>query len=297
MFTQVTFRLAATISFAGLAVLTACHSSDLGSKKPDRVNVDVALASWDGGAGKVITQKCANCHTSARSRFVPDNTPHDLDGIESLDFFMKPENRGIAKMMRKRIESTDATRQMPPKFATPLYEDEKTVVLAFLKTIEDGQSPSNPCPKPMGLVSLMKRGHDDADDGDDDDDGRHEPGDDDNGQPEPGDDDNTTPRPQPGQGDGSVVTDPCSQPNPNPNPNPNPTVTFNDVVAIVKANCASCHNGTSNFSLQTREDFVAKKPFPLNEIMSGSMPLRNPGFKDTADGKLLIQWLQGPQTE
>jgi mono/diheme cytochrome c family protein len=292
MESKVKLRVVAICAPLVFGLLNACHSSDLGSKKPDKINVDLALSSWDGGAGEVITQKCASCHTAQRSKFVPDNTPHELDGIESLDFFKNPENRGIAKSMRKRIESTDATRQMPPKFATPLYEDEKAVVLAFLKSVEAGEVSTNPCKKSLRLTSkqLLKRDHDDDDDIP--------------GQPEPGDDDQAPTTPRPGQGEGSVVVqpnqpDPCSQvPPPSDPENPQPTkVTFSDVAAIVTANCAGCHNGAREFSLQTREDFVAKNPTPLNELLSGGMPLWNPGFKDTADGKLLIQWLQGPQTE
>lgn len=285
---------ALTIS-ALLAVpfLDACHSSDLGSQKPDKVNLNPSLTA-DAGAMMVIAQKCANCHTSHRSSFVPDNTPHELDGIDSLDFFKNPNNRGIAKMMRKRIESTDATRQMPPKFATPLYDDERVAVLAFLATIEDGQVSPKPCTQTTALVGFNRRdpmnAHGHADDDDDDDIGQHEPGADDN---------HTAKNPQSGQegGTASIIPEPCGSTQPTDPTDPPAKVTFNDVAGIVKANCASCHNGTSNFSLKTREDFVSKKPFPLDEIQAGSMPLRNPGFKDTADGKLLIQWLQGTQAE
>lgn len=205
--------------------LASCHSSDLGSKSPDKVSIDMSLSEWNAGAGKVIEQKCANCHTSNRSPFVPANTPHELDGIGSQAFFQDPSNSGLVKSMLRRVESTDSRRQMPPRFATPLYDDEKSVLIAFLKaSIPQGSSDT-----------------------------------------------------------------------PSPNP-PSVHPTFSDVAEIVSKNCGGCHNGRRAFSLRSREDFVAAHPGPLNEVEAGNMPPSNPAFKDSPDGLLLIQWLQGPQT-
>jgi mono/diheme cytochrome c family protein len=225
-------KIALAITSGLMSFLVSCHSSDLGSVKPDRIPVNLSLTGWDSGAGMVIAQKCANCHTSQRSEFVPANTPHDLDGIGSFEFFKNPENRGIVRGMRKRIASIDADKQMPPRFATPLYEDEKAVVLEFLNAVESGQP--------------------------------------------------------------TIPPDPVD-------PTPPAKLTFNDIAPIVTKHCAGCHrDGGRLVRLTTREDFLDLSPLPLEEISAGSMPKRysgNPPWKKTAEGKLVIQWLQGSQAE
>lgn len=130
----------------GVLGTAACRSNDLGSARPDKVKVDLSLSGWESGAGQVIAQKCANCHTTQRSSFVPANTPETLDAIQSIDFFKNTENLGLFIAMRKRIETEDPKKQMPPRFATPLYDDEKAVVLEFLKSLEGGDQPPVPPP-------------------------------------------------------------------------------------------------------------------------------------------------------
>jgi mono/diheme cytochrome c family protein len=282
-----------------LTMLVSCHSSDLGSQKPEKVNVNLALTGWESGAGEVIVKKCANCHTAARSKFVPDNTPHELDGIESIAFFQDPANLGFAKMMLKRIESTDETLQMPPKFATPLYDDEKTAVIAFLKGIVDGSI--DPCLATTKTFVALRHGDrgDDRDDDDRDDDDRDDDDRDDDARRN-----HTTPTPTKTPNKPIVSADPCSNSGNAGNGggggggNGNPTtITFADVAQVVQDNCAMCHNGSRRFALITREDFFNSKPGPLNEILAGRMPPRDPNFQDTPEGQLLVKWLQGSQEQ
>ena len=130
-----------------LAILNqSCRSGDLGAKRPDHVSVNTGITGWDSGAGAVLATKCANCHSAERSDFVPSNTPTILNGIATIEFFKKEENRGLARAMRTRIESETSDTVMPPRFATPLYDDEKAVVLSFLKMVEDGELSVAPPP-------------------------------------------------------------------------------------------------------------------------------------------------------
>ena len=244
----------------------SCRSNDLGNKRSDRVPVKLGLIGWESGAGQVITQKCANCHTSHRSQYVPSNTPHILDGIESADFFDKPENRGLARAMRKRIESAEAVRQMPPKFATPLFEDEKTVLIAFLKAIEEKASAPVPCAEKAASLLTLDHGADD------------------------GAGSGSSNQPQTGGGS------PCPTPKVDPvDPTvpPPAKVVFADISVIVTKTCGMCHDGDIQFSLMTREDFIAKGDLPYQEIMAGSMPQGDAAWKDTPDGQKVIQWLKG----
>jgi hypothetical protein len=74
---------------------------------------------------------------------------------------------------------------------------------------------------------------------------------------------------------------------------------FADVESIALTNCAKsgCHDGERKFSLKTREDFFNRIPRPLNAINRGTMPDGNPDFRFTEDGKKLVEWLMGPETE
>jgi hypothetical protein len=246
---------AAATSLSGF--MYGCYSHDLGSEKPDRVPVTLGLSDWDSGAGAVIQQKCANCHTAVRASFVPANTPHEIDGMGDEAYFHYRKNRYFIKEMLERVEGGEddirknrlrhvddgaeheAEGMMPPKFATPLYPEEKLVLIGFLK------------------ARIQALGASD----------------------------------QPNAPDPTDPTDPQ---------NPPASLKFADVESIAIANCAKsgCHDGARRlFPLKTREDFLQKKPLPLESIQSGDMPLDNPSFKDSADGQKLIQYLLGPQSE
>ncbi|MCX6118132.1 MAG: c-type cytochrome [Proteobacteria bacterium] len=284
----------------------SCSSSDLGKEKPDRVPVDLSLAGWESGAGAVISTKCANCHTSDRSPFVPSNTPRVLDGINKREFFANPDNIGLVIAMRKRIEAENTPQQMPPKFATPLNDDERIAVLNFLKSVEEQSlnATGNPDCKPQvtakKLVTqnlLLRLGDDDDDDGDDDDD------DDDQNPP-------VTPEPQPVPSNpntpGTTTPNPCGQNGngtgnggqaggENPGTNIPVPASFGEIQSIVVTTCAKsgCHTGNQGdkFALKTEDDFLRVKATALREIKTGGMPRGNASWRFTDDGKRVILWL------
>jgi hypothetical protein len=248
--------------------LISCHSSDLGSSEADRVALNLSLTGWESGAGEVIKQKCANCHTSARSSFVPSNTPTDLDGIENLDFFRGKAGKGIARMMKKRIESDEPTRIMPPNFATPLYADEKEVLFAFLKSVEDGSllgEPSGPKIDPeCKKVNVTEQNINCSE----------------------------TPPTGPvtgggGEGGGGGTTTPPV--------NPPATLTFEDIRPIVKNSCAvaGCHTGSpgEKFRLMEKEDFTKRKLAVTEAIEETYMPPRRPEWAESPDGQMVMKWL------
>lgn len=214
-----------------LLIFSHCHSKDLGGEAPDRVQLDTSLTDWDHGAGAIIQQKCANCHTAQRPQTVPGNTPHSLDDINRADFFTESKNKAYIMAMRKRVESDSGDRIMPPKFATPLYPDERQVLLAFLD---------------LTLKNL------------------------------------------------DVVVKPSPPPE---DPLPPPTTpskwVWADMKPIAMSSCAKggCHDGSDMFALMSREDFVSRLPGLLDEVLSGYMPMDDDAFKESAEGKKMIQWL------
>ncbi len=280
----------------GLSLLvTNCSSSDLGDAKPDSVKVDLTLAGWDSGAGAVIAMKCANCHTAERSDFVPSNTPRILDGIKSKEFFLEPANISLIRAMRKRIESDDTLKQMPPKFATPLMGDEKIAVISFLKSVEDQSLTGtvNPdCKAKLGLqgakpFNLLRRNGDDN-------------GDDDTPPLNPSPSPSATPLPSP------PVSDPCNpsannkptsetSPPASGSPPPQGPVLFADIEGIVVATCAKsgCHTGAAGaeFVLKAESDLLRVKSLALSEITSGGMPRGDAAWRYSEDGKRVIAWL------
>lgn len=285
---QVLRYVSYTLNFVFLLNYSSCRSSDLGHAPADRVPTNLSLTGWDSGAGAVVAAKCANCHTPQRSKFVPANTPHELDEISNIEFFKNPENLGLVISMRKRVESVNSTSVMPPRFATPLYEEERIALLNFLNMVENGglYEPKIP-PKPEckkvivsaaqqsilsqkeTLVSVSSNSVSDIE--------------------------HIGPTTET-----SVEEDPCPKIPPpiDPPPVEPPTdLTFADIAPIVMTACGGCHDGGRLVKLQTREDFYDMKPAPLEEILAGSMPRRNPNWKDSDDGKLVIQWLQGTQEQ
>lgn len=256
------------LTLLSASFMYGCYSHDLGDEKPNQVPVKLGLADWDN-AGAVIGAKCASCHTVDRRSFVPANTPRHLDQMGARDFYTNRKNRNLIRDMLESVvgeddagdrgrelgiisgrdgddhgdghedgpnDSQDDHVVMPPKFATPLYADEKEALVGFLRASLKALESSTPNPPPVG---------------------------------------------------------------PELPPPPVP-LKFSDVESIVIANCAKsgCHDGASGLvSLRTREDFVKMRSRPLNALKRGSMPADNPDFRDTEDGKKLIQYLMSPMTE
>lgn len=226
------FLLSSVVAMS--ALISYCHSKDLGGEAPDKVQINAELADWDHGAGEVIQQKCANCHRADRTQTVPGNTPHVLDDIGNPAFFRDPKNRGMISAMKRRVTTQDSEKIMPPRFGTPLYDDEKSALLAFF---DAAIKSFDAVPKP-------------------------------------------TPAPTPSGG---------------PTPTPTQKLMFADVQSIAAAACSRCHDGIGDnpFPLITREDFAGAATSALAQIKQGDMPLDDATFKDTVDGKKLIEWLSG----
>lgn len=88
-----------------------------------------------------------------------------------------------------------------------------------------------------------------------------------------------------------------------PNGSMEPIPTFNEVAPIIKSKCASCHNGSSSdekdvvkfLNLKSKQVIYQKREALLVRTEGGVMPPVSPGqvkFRETPDGKKLIQWLR-----
>lgn len=222
-------------------VFTRCHSKDLGGEAPDKVQIGTELADWDNGAGSVIQQKCANCHRADRVQTVPGNTPHSLDDMGNPDFFKNSKNRGLISAMKKRIETADTDKVMPPRFGTPLYDDERLALTTFIdKALKSFDTVAKPSPTPTATPTAG-----------------------------------------------------------GPTPTPPAKVMFTDVQPIIKSACSGCHDGQAGdehaFALEIREDFLdGVAASVLQAIEDRYMPRgAEDTFKDSADGKKLMEWLSG----
>lgn len=119
------------LSFVSIMLTGCSRSYDLGDKAADEVAVDTTNPTWANGVGAVIQAKCVSCHTPAslRSKFVPGNTPANMDGIGAETFF---SDSAKASLVQSRI--ADTVTPMPPNFATPLSTNEKTALTTWLAT-------------------------------------------------------------------------------------------------------------------------------------------------------------------
>ena len=114
-----------------LFALSCGDSYDLGDEQPDSFSVNTTAPTWANGIGAVVTAKCANCHTSSRTDFVPTNTTTSLDNIANESFFSDASNAVRIETIRDRLLD-GATRPMPPDFATPLTADELTALRLYI---------------------------------------------------------------------------------------------------------------------------------------------------------------------
>ena len=69
---------------------------------------------------------------------------------------------------------------------------------------------------------------------------------------------------------------------------------YSDVKNIVDDNCVVCHAADGPVSIlpfESLADIKGKQARMKTAITSGEMPMGNPDFADTADGKKLVEWL------
>ena len=82
---------------------------------------------------------------------------------------------------------------------------------------------------------------------------------------------------------------------------PDPIVkpVYADIEAIVAENCSGCHSADvalGGIVLDSEEQLKALSKEAAEALKSGLMPAGDETFKDTADGQLLIQYLESLQT-
>lgn len=74
-------------------------------------------------------------------------------------------------------------------------------------------------------------------------------------------------------------------------------VVYADIAPVLQANCLSCHRGASarkGVRLDTEAFAIQNASRSLPTLTQGRMPPRKPGFKDTSEGQLLLEWFQKP---
>jgi mono/diheme cytochrome c family protein len=138
--TQVSLALLA----GSLVVFAGCSAYDLGNSGNYYYQIpDIENPSWDQGISALVINKCASCHTPTTPWYKPRNVSDypnasepifSLSNIGSEQFF--DSKNALMPLLKKCIESTCGKENnvpMPPKYATPLNEDEKTALLNFIK--------------------------------------------------------------------------------------------------------------------------------------------------------------------
>jgi hypothetical protein len=96
-----------------------------------------------------------------------------------------------------------------------------------------------------------------------------------------------------GQNDGGAGNSGSANPTAETPPS-STALTYQDVEPIIRAACVKCHQPGASASflpLDTQQRVESARGAMADAIASGFMPLRNPGFKDTADGQKLLSWL------
>lgn len=81
---------------------------------------------------------------------------------------------------------------------------------------------------------------------------------------------------------------------------PKPLPTYADIEPIVAVNCLGCHGADlalGDVVLDSEEKLKAVSLEALNALKAGIMPIGDEGFKDTADGQLLVEYLESLQVK
>lgn len=108
-------------------ILSSCNKSyDLGDRPVPEVTVDTSSVSWENGVENVVKTKCLSCHTPSKDQYVPANTPAYLDRLNEKDYF-----NSLRVIIRQRVLDNPGD-PMPPRFATPLTENEKAALRIYL---------------------------------------------------------------------------------------------------------------------------------------------------------------------
>jgi len=140
-------------------LLTTCAAYDLGKdgttyyefKNPE-------IAAWKSQNGEdqlsiVVKNKCATCHTDEKPWYKPENTPEKANS-ENADFglnkigleaFWDAKNNELVNV-KKCLTGVCGLEEipMPPKYATPLSDNEKAALLSFTQRLLDEQAKNNP---------------------------------------------------------------------------------------------------------------------------------------------------------
>jgi len=86
-----------------------------------------------------------------------------------------------------------------------------------------------------------------------------------------------------------------AQSNPGGTPVPAPVVSWEtDIKPIVTDNCGGCHNSadpSGGVVLESQDQVVKLKASIITVLNDGSMPLGDPGFGSSEDGKKFLDWL------
>ena len=131
-------------------VLVTCSSYDLGESGNYYFNIgeeNIANPVWEKGINQIVEKKCATCHTTTTPWYKPKNVPSfpnaetpifGLDYIGSKDFF--DSKNSLLVQVKKCIETKDSRCgkeqiPMPPNYATPLDNNERTALVNYVNAL------------------------------------------------------------------------------------------------------------------------------------------------------------------
>jgi hypothetical protein len=140
-------------------LLTTCAAYDLGKDGTTYYKIDdPENATWDQ-VSFIVKDKCATCHTDEKPWYKPENTNNrpnaenpnfGLNNLALKEFWdsknleLTNVKKCIEKVGDKEPECGLELIPMPPKYATPLDENERTALVSFTKRLLEQQAKDNP---------------------------------------------------------------------------------------------------------------------------------------------------------
>ena len=138
----VRFPLAFLCAFLFASALFGCEAYDLGDEEAAPIAVNASSPTWNNGIREVVEKRCDNCHAKGERPFAPSNVASFKSGFsESEETFQAT----WAAASLARVKNT--SNPMPPSYADPLFEEEKTALVSYLEAIVAKSNPFATCEK------------------------------------------------------------------------------------------------------------------------------------------------------
>ena len=158
-------HILALFGVTAVSIFYACGSLDYGKEKPTEILVQAdepdAQEAWLRDVSQIMQYKCANCHGPNHHKFAPEKAYKEYPyNFEDKDTFTKLAPLIKLVIFDEAHRKAKPASAMPPDYATPLTELEKTAIKNYIEkklpTVATTPTPPVGTPDPNTPASTVK---------------------------------------------------------------------------------------------------------------------------------------------